>query len=252
MENIKTMKEALKQFIGWAVIASISAWLFPRQAETIFSVFFFYIAFVSLKAFFEMCHFKKMSELLDATAGMIMIGALLIWLFPNYSEEIVLVISIIWGLSLIGAFIDPDKKKIYSLIDSDYYVYLNDIYVKSGIKSKEKFNKMINSLVEENKVIVSCDDFIATKDVASNIKKQYLELIENSFSMGDGLLSMKQIISSAKMKNMTDTQLKIAGILIDDLIKKDESIEVIDMPEVTLYKKIGMIENTRYLELELD
>lgn len=40
MENIKTMKEALKQFIGWAVIASISAWLFPRQAETIFFCIF--------------------------------------------------------------------------------------------------------------------------------------------------------------------------------------------------------------------
>lgn len=111
------------------------------------------------------------------------------------------------------------------MIESDYYVYLNDIYVKSGIKSKEKFNKMINSLVEENKVIVSCDDFIATKDVASNIKKQYLELIENSFSMGDGLLSMKQIINSAKMKNMTDTQLKIAEILIDDLIKKMKALK---------------------------
>ena len=246
------MKEALQQIIGWAVIASISAWLFQRQAETIFSVFFFFATFILLKEFSEKYHFKKMSDLLDTTAGMAIIWAILTWLFPNYSEEIALVLSILLAISVIGDLIDPDKKKIYSLIDGAYYVHLDDIYAKSGIKSKEKFNEIINSLVDENKATVSCDVLIATKDVASNIRMQYLELIDNAFSMGDSLLSMKQIIKSANMENMTDTQLKIAGTLIDDLINKDESIEIIDMPEVTLYKKIGMIENTRYVELELD
>lgn len=252
MEGVKAMKEALKQIIGFAVIASISAWIFQRQADTIFSVFVFFATFTFLKAFFEKYHFNKMSELLDATAGTIMIGAILTWLFPNYSEEILTVLSILWVIAAIGSLIEPNERKIYSLIDGDYYVHLNDIYIKSGLKSREKFNKLIDGLIQENKVIVSCDNLIATADVAKNIKRQYIELIDNAFNMGSSLLSMEQIIKSANLDNMSNTQLEIAGLLLDDLINMDDSIEIIDMPEVTLYKKTGMIENTKYIELELD